>query len=69
MSVGVGIAAGFVLTLLLRKVLADLLAVNANETLALMIATVVLAVVALVATAIPARRAASIDPMEALRYE
>lgn len=69
MSVGVGIAAGFVLTLLLRKVLADLLAVNANEALALMIATVVLAVVALVASAIPARRAASIDPMGALRYE
>jgi len=68
-SVGSGVAAGVVLTLLLHKLLAQVSSGNTEGYLALSVAIAVLAAVAIIASGIPARRAASIEPMEALRYE
>ncbi len=54
----------------MSRLLASLLfQVNAMNPLIFALATAVLVVTALVATFVPARRAASIDPMRALRTE
>jgi len=70
-SVGGGIAAGVVLTIALSKGMAHWSAESAgsSEPLVLVGATLVLAGVAALACAIPARRAAGVDPMRAIRYE
>jgi len=68
-SVSVGISAGLALTLLLRKALAHWAGVTATDAWAFLTAMAVVIGVALVASGLPARRAARIDPMEALRYE
>ena len=68
-SVGIGIVTGLALSLLLRKLFVHWTGVATNDLWALPAAIAVLAVVALVAGGIPARRAARIEPMEALRYE
>ena len=68
-SVGVGIATGLALSLLLRKALIHWAGVTTSDVWALVIAIAVLIVVAFIASGIPARRAARIEPMEALRYE
>ena len=60
---GVGLAYG------LTRVLASLLfGVKANDPLTFTLVPAILAAVALVATLIPARRAATVAPSEALRY-
>jgi putative ABC transport system permease protein len=51
------------------SVLADTLAMGANDPLLLVGAPVLLAVLALVACYVPARAAARIDPLKALRTE
>jgi predicted permease len=65
-----GVAIGLAGALAMSRLLASLLfQVNAMNPLIFTLATAVLVVTALVATFLPARRAASIDPMRALRAE
>ena len=68
MAVGTGI--GLVLSLLVGKLLAGLLfQVNGADPLVFAVAVILLGAVSLLACYFPARRAARIDPMVALRYE
>lgn len=67
--VAVGVAGGIALTLALRQVLQHLASASPIDAGAMLLAVGVLALVAFVASGIPARRAAQIEPMEALRYE
>jgi ABC-type antimicrobial peptide transport system permease subunit len=67
--VGSGVAAGIALTLVLRKALAHWASASPIDVSAVTIAVGVLAAVAVIASGLPARRAARIEPMEALRYE
>jgi predicted permease len=68
-SVGGGILGGVVLTLALHRVLARWAEGSSRDPLILLAVTVLLAVVAAIACALPARRASEVDPMTALRYE
>jgi putative ABC transport system permease protein len=68
-SVGGGVVAGLVLAFALNKVLAQWAQGSSRDPLMLVGATVLLAGVAMIACAIPARRASRVDPMTALRYE
>ena len=65
-----GIALGFVLAAATGKILSGILdQVGALDPIAFTAAPMLLAVAALVATWLPARRAATLNPVEALRYE
>jgi putative ABC transport system permease protein len=68
-SVVGGVAAGIVLSVALNKVLAQWAEGSSRDPLMLVGATLLLAFVAAIACAIPARRASRVDPMTALRYE
>jgi putative ABC transport system permease protein len=68
-SVGSGIAAGVLLTIGLNRVLARWAEGSARDPLLLLAVTVLLALVAALACAGPARRASAVDPMTALRFE
>jgi ABC-type antimicrobial peptide transport system permease subunit len=72
LSVGAGIAAGVVLSVALSRVmghLAEESQASSRDPLLLIASTVALALVAALACAVPARRAAGTDPMTAIRYE
>ena len=69
-QVAIGLAIGIPIGLLGAKLMADqLYGVRAWDPVTLGIAVAVLAIAAAIAGFIPARRAASIEPMEALRTE
>jgi predicted permease len=69
LSVGGGIVAGLMLALALNKVLASWSAESARDPLLLFGATCVLSLVATIACAVPAWRAAGVSPMASIRYE
>ena len=67
---GIGVAIGLALAYLLTRFLASLLfSVKAGDPWTLAAVAAILALVALIATYIPARRAAATDPGQALHYQ
>ncbi len=68
--IGVGLGTGFLASLALTRLIASLLfEVRPNDLVTTAAVALLLATVALIASYLPARRAASVDPMSALRYE
>ncbi|KAA6461145.1 ABC transporter permease [Acidobacteria bacterium AB60] len=68
-NVGIGILAGLVMILALGRVLAAWQAGNAHDPLVLLLAVALLIAVAVLACVAPARRAANLQPMIALRCD
>jgi predicted permease len=68
-TVGVGIVVGLALSIGLNRLVAHWVQSSSRDPLLLLIVAVVLAVIALFACIWPARRAATLDPMKALRTE
>jgi len=69
-QIAIGLGVGLLLSLAAGRLLASmLLRVSPNDLVVLAAASLPLAVAALLATWLPARRVAKVDPMEALRYE
>ncbi|MFL6429654.1 MAG: ABC transporter permease [Acidobacteriaceae bacterium] len=68
LSVGSGMMAGLVLTFSLQRVLAHWAEGSSRDPLVVVGAALLLALVAVVACSVPARRASRVDPVTALRY-
>jgi predicted permease len=68
-NVAAGLAAGVILCVVVDRIAAEWVAESSKDPMILGGVTALLLVVAIVACLAPARRAASIDPMEAVRHE
>jgi predicted permease len=68
-GIALGLSAAYVLTKYLESLTSMLFGVEPRDPLTFAAIGVLLAVVALVACLVPARRATKVDPLEALRYE
>jgi len=68
-SVGSGVMAGLILALVLHRLLATWIEGSSRDPLILFGVTALLSATSALACLVPARRASSVDPMEALRYE
>lgn len=68
-GLAIGVAAALILTRVLSSFSHLLYGVSANDPLTFATASVMLIAMAALASYIPARRAAKVDPMVALRYE
>ncbi len=68
-SVGAGIVAGVVLSLAMKRVVAQWAQGSSINFAVLLGVTVLLGAVAALASILPAHRASTVDPMQALRYE
>ena len=67
---GIAVAAALPLSLLLgRAVRSQLFGISSSDPLSLAMATLLIVLVAICAASLPARRAAKVDPIIALRYE
>ena len=67
---GVGLSSGVLGTILLRRFVTSVLVVQpAGNWIVIAALVVFMAIVGLLTATIPARRAAKVDPMVALRYE
>jgi len=64
-----GVVCGLLLSLMLSRVLSKFAAGSAHDPLAFAGVTLLLVLISALAALVPTRRASSIDPMEALRYE
>jgi putative ABC transport system permease protein len=69
MSVGAGLATGLLLCLVFNKLATKWVNESSHDPLILAGVTLLLVTAALLASFVPARRAAAVDPMVALRYE
>ena len=68
--IGIGLAAGILGALAVTRLMSSLLyGVSTHDVSIYAIVTIILSAAALIATWLPARRAMSVDPMVALRYE
>jgi len=68
-SVGSGIVAGVVLSLAMNRVVSHWAQGSTINFVVLLGVTALLAAVAAIACMLPAHRASTVDPMQALRYE
>ena len=68
-SVGAGVLAGLLLALALNRLLASWIEGSSRNPVVLLGVTALLIATSAIACLMPARRASSVDPMEALRYE
>jgi putative ABC transport system permease protein len=66
----IGVAIGLIIALGLTRLLQSLLfGISASDPITFLVIALLLAIVAVLASIIPARRAMRVDPMVALRYE
>jgi putative ABC transport system permease protein len=66
----IGITIGLILAFLLVRALSSvLIGMSAYDAVTFLVVPLMLAMVALIASLVPARRATKVDPLVALRYE
>jgi ABC-type antimicrobial peptide transport system permease subunit len=68
-TVGLGIAVGLAVSVGLNKIVSHWVQSSSRDPLTLMAVALILAAIAVLACVLPARRAASLDPVKALRTE